>query len=61
MNYTNVYSRYNLPKKVQKENTVFSLICRLEKELAEICEGNDEFILAIAATRKSLKILKKFF
>lgn len=42
-------------------DTIFNLISKLDKELSEIVEGSDKFLLTIAATRAALKQLKKFF
>lgn len=66
------YYRYGSqcpPRKIEKirhtahlpENRVFSLICQLEKELQEIVEGSDQFLLTVSMTRAALKRIKKFF
>jgi hypothetical protein len=55
------YARYNLPEKMRTENRIFSLICQLEKELQEIVEGSDDFLLTVSMTRAALKRIKRFF
>ena len=61
MELKDVYTRYNLPEKMRTENRTFSLICQLEKELQEIVEGSDQFLLTVSMTRAALKRIKKFF
>jgi hypothetical protein len=61
MNKRDPYTCYSIPSRIKTENRVFSLICQLEKELQEIVEGSDNFLLTVSMTRAALKRIKKFF
>jgi hypothetical protein len=44
-----------------KKINVYSMICNLEKELQEIVEGSDDFLLTVSITRAALRRIKRFF